>query len=546
MEQIQKIIDDMLASGLPNVIAYTERLNVALDDIAEELVVLRAARRALEEALQSEQKANGELIQLIQKLRNRIKYLERKVFGSSSEKSKPNDKTNPQPDASSGEMPSDDDLPNEDDKPEGKGKGQKPFGENAKRKKKVIPPPSLACACGGETYCVGRDIIERVAYKPAEINIIEEHYEKHKCKCCGTFTQAKVPPQIFEGSYVTNSLLAGLIVGKYADFLPLYRQAEILKRSGVYFERSTLTRWTNKTLLEALKPVVELMKQELLSSSFLQMDETTAPTLKAGNGKVKMAYALALLRDQRRCSGNEFPCVVFEYAPSRAGLHIEGMLDGFDGVLQVDGYSGYGRLTKDTREGGDPILLAYCWAHVRRKFEQQWKSNNCALSKQILDLIAKMYKIEADLKGQSPMVRRQTRQLEIEPILHQIRAILIDASHKSIAKDGLGNAIVYTLKLWDGLILFVNDGCVEIDNNNVENAIRKWVMCRKNSLFAGSEAGGEAWAIAASIIGTCALMKINPHEYLEWVLDQIAAKHPRSEYWKLLPWEYLKWLATKK
>ncbi len=546
MKAIQSIISEMLSSSSPILINYSERLGVAVDELAEDLAALRAANEALEKALKSEQEANAQLVLQSQKLRDRIKYLERKLFGSSSEKGKlDEDDGNGSDGAEEDQTSGDDAIQEEEPSREYKGKGQKPIGENAKREKKTYDPPAI-CECGGETYEISEDIIERVKYKPAEIIVLEEHYPKRKCKCCGKFSQEKVPPQIFEGSYATNSLLAGLIVSKFADFQPLYRQAEILKRSGVYFERSTLTRWTNRTLLEALKPIVEQMKKDLLASSFLQMDETTAPTLKPGNGQVKNAYALALLRDQRRSTGNEWPCVVFEYADSRSGIHIEKMIEGFDGVLQVDGYAGYGRLERDARAGGDPLALAYCWAHVRRKFEQQSQANKCVFSQKMIALIAKMYKIEADLKGQTPVVRAQVRVRETLPILNEIHAVLIEASLKTVAKDGLGNAITYTLKLWKGLNMFIHDGRIEIDNNNVENVIRKWVMTRKNSLFAGSEAGGEAWAIAASLMGTCALLKINPQEYLEWALNEIAQKRPRSEYWTLTPWEYLKWLQNNK
>ena len=553
MDKIHTIIDDMISSDDPGIIRLGERLSSELDRVHEEINKEKSAHVTLKAKYDELRNECREIEAENRVYRRRIIKLEREMFGQSSEKAKRNKKKDNEEDPDNKPLGDDADQPavaivsrdkvKPKSKPRGmQGRGKKNFPKDLEREYVDMPPETTKCpcGCGEEGYIVGVDEIERIAFQRAKVWVKVECYAKRKCSNCQTFWQSKVPPQMFKGNYTSNEFLAGIITNKYADFLPLYRQAEILKRSGVNIHRSSLTRWSNQALLEALKPIWELMSEEIKRSSNLQMDETTAPTQAPGTGKVKNAYALALLRDQRRCMGNEPPCVVFQYAPSRAGLHIEEMLHGFDGALQVDGYAGYNRLQKETREGGAPIALAYCWAHVRRKFNDLKNSDKSKPAQYVIDEIQKLYAIEADLKGKTALIRRQVRQQESAQIVKSLREFLIAQSQIGLAKDGLGEAINYTLKLWDGLTVFLNDGRVEIDNNNVENVIRKWVMCRKNCLFAGSELGGEAWAIAASIIGTCALLGINCHDYIRWVFDQIASKLPRAEYWKLLPWEYEK------
>jgi len=232
---------------------------------------------------------------------------------------------------------------------------------------------------------------------------------------------------------------------------------------------------------------------------------------------------------------NDCPGVVFHFKQSRQGKHAEEILKGFTGYLQVDGYAGYKRLLAPDRPG-DPIGLAYCWAHVRRKFIDVVKATKSKRADEIIDLINAIYAIEKKIKGKSPSVRLAVRDEEAKPVIEELFQLLQETSKTISMKSSLGAAIAYAMKLHDGLTVFLKDGRVEFDNNAVENTIRPIALLRKNALFAGSEVGGRNWAIMASIIGTCRMNGVEPYAYLIWLLERMAAGHPRSEYDKLLPW----------
>ena len=251
--------------------------------------------------------------------------------------------------------------------------------------------------------------------------------------------------------------------------------------------------------------------------------------------KQKTCFVWALCRDDRRWKGNAHPAVAFHFRQSRKGQHAEEILDGFSGTLQVDGYAGYNRLTNDGRDGG-PITLAYCWAHARRKFLDVHKATKSDKAYQVFTLINEIYSIERAMKAQPADVRLAIRRADSAPLVAELHQILLQMAGQISMKSTLGDAIKYTLKLWDGLIVFLSDGRVEMDNNAVENTIRPIALLRKNALFAGSEIGGRNWAVMASIMGTCRLNGVEPYAYLIWVFEQMAKGHPRAQYAKLLPW----------
>jgi len=346
--------------------------------------------------------------------------------------------------------------------------------------------------------------------------------------------QAPVPKRAFEQTRFDDHLIAGLAVSKFADYMPNYRQEQIFKRSGVKLHRSTMGRLMDQAV-DALLPLFDVLNNDLKSSSKLLMDETTLAQLMPGTGKTKTCFVWALCRDDRRWKGNAHPGVAFHFKQSRKGEHAEEILQGFSGTLQVDGYAGYNRLTRADRVGG-PIKLAYCWAHVRRKFLDVYKATKSEHAHKAFTTINEIYEIERDVKGQPAEVRRAVRQIESVPRVAKLREFLMQLVGQVAMKSTLGQAISYTLKLWDGLVVFLSDGRVEMDNNAVENTIRPIALLRKNALFAGSEIGGRNWAVMASLIGTCRLNGVEPYAYLAWVFEEMAKGHPRSKYNKLLPW----------
>ncbi|SMX46103.1 Transposase IS66 family protein [Actibacterium lipolyticum] len=406
---------------------------------------------------------------------------------------------------------------------------------NIPRDKATISPPNGSiCQCGCGMVQIGEQTIERLTYVPAQLRVIEERYPKYVCRDCDKIVQAPVPKRAFEQTRFDDHLIAGLAVSKFADYMPNYRQEQIFKRSGVQLHRSTMGRLMDQAV-DALLPLYDVLNDDLKSSSKLLMDETTLAQLMPGTGKTKTCFVWALCRDDRRWKGNAHPGVAFHFKQSRKGEHAEEILDGFKGTLQVDGYAGYNRLTSDSSDGG-PINLAYCWAHVRRKFLDVHKATKSDKAHQVFMLINDIYAIEHDLKGQPADVRRAVRQVESAPLVTQLQLLMLRLSGEISMKSTLGLAISYTMKLWDGLTVFLSDGRVEMDNNAVENTIRPIALLRKNALFAGSEIGGRNWAVMASLIGTCRLNGVEPYAYLTWVFEQMAEGHPRSRYEQLLPW----------
>lgn len=276
---------------------------------------------------------------------------------------------------------------------------------------------------------------------------------------------------------------------------------------------------------------------DIKSGSKLFADETRIPVLQQGLGRTKTCYAWAICRDDRRWRGNKPPAVAFHFATSREGQHAETILEGFNGVLQVDGYAGYNCLTREERTGG-PLTLAFCWAHARRKFEHVEKSTGSAEAREVLKRIGSLYGIEKGLQAQyaSALVRQAVREAQSKPIVDALFDYLETLQSQILMKSVLGEAISYTMKLRNGLRVFLTDGRVEMDNNPVENTIRPLALFRKNALFAGSEFGGEVWTMMSSLIGTCKLNGVEPHAYFTWVFEKLANKLPLSEYDKLLPW----------
>jgi len=475
-----------------------------------------------------------------------IKELQRTIFGQSSEKrsgqqvSSESSSEAAEHDHVYGSTTSnanrDNGSASTDKKPRGmKGRQKVSHPSHLRRETVVIEPaPEQFCSCGCGTYQMGEQIIQKLAYKPAETYVIEERYPKHVCRNCNGFVQARVPERVFDYTGFDDSLTIAILVAKYADFLPLFRLEQIFGRSGVRINRSTLWRMAERAG-QVLQPIYEALIADLKSGSKLFMDETTIPMQLAGLGKTKTCFAWAMCRDDRRWRGNLPPAIAFKFASSRAGHHAETFLENFTGILQVDGYAGYNRLTVSEREGG-PVTLAYCWAHVRRKFFAAWKGAGSTEAEGIVQTIDRLFEIERQLKGQPPRARQVERGRLSAPIIDELFRDMRILQGRILKKSSLSEAINYTMKLREGLRVFLKDGRVEIDNNPVENTIRPLALLRKNALFAGSEFGGEVWMMMASLIGTCKLNGVEPYSYFKWVFDKIAAKLPLSEYPKLLPW----------
>ncbi len=403
------------------------------------------------------------------------------------------------------------------------------------RIEEIIEPEETICSCGAERHVIGEDVSERLDIIPAQFLVIVTRRPKYACRSCENgIVQAPAPTSLIPGGMPTEATVAHILVSKYADHLPLYRQAQIYSRSGVDLDRSTLAAWVGKAAYE-LAPVFDCLIQNLKQSSKLFMDETRAPVLDPGRGKTKTGYFWALARDDRPWNGDDPPGVAFTYASGRSGQYAEDILQGFSGILQVDGYAGYNRLL---RRADQSVQLAYCWAHARRKLYEIARNSTAPIAEAGLKQIAALYRIETNIRGQSPEARLAIRQERSAPKIKVFEEWLRKHRTRTSGKSPLGEALKYIAKYWDGLCLFLTDGRIEMDNNAVERTIRPIALNRKNALFAGHDAGAENWAVIASLIETCKLNNIEPHAYLTATLRAIVNGHKQNKIEQLLPWNY--------
>ena len=338
----------------------------------------------------------------------------------------------------------------------------------------------------------------------------------------------------------TEAAVAQVLVARYADHLPLYRQAQGLARQGIEIGREVLAGWLGAAAFE-VRPVVARLREILLGSVRLFADETTMPVLDPGRGKTKTGFAWTIARDDRPWAGTDPPAVVFHYAPGRGAEHARALLAGYTGLLQCDGYAGYKGLAAP-KDGGEGATLVYCWAHVRRGFFDLTKKQTAPIAAEALQRIATLYAIEDTIRGKPPDLRRATRQARSQPLVADLFAWLEQQLTRLPGSSPTAEAIRYALNHRDGLERFLEDGRVEMDSNIVERAIRPLVLSRKNALFASGGDGGRRWADIASLVETCKLNGVNPQVYLTDLLTRLVNGWPQSRIDELMPWH---WAPTK-
>lgn len=412
--------------------------------------------------------------------------------------------------------------------------------EHLPRVERVIEPDSIACPCGcGDMVKIGEDRVDRLDYIPARYQVIVTIRPKYACpKARAGVVQAKAPAHLLEGSWPTEALLAQIAVSKHSEHMPLNRQAVVMARHGVPIDRSVLADWMGRTGA-LIAPVVDHMGKRLMSeSSRLYVDETTAPVLDPGRGKTKTGYLWAVLRDDRGWNGTAPPGVVFHYRPGRIGEYAAEILHGFNGTIQIDAYGAYTHLATPKRAGGDPLRLAFCWAHGRRKLIKAKPKKGSPIVDKALLRIATLYKIEDQIRGSVPDQRRAVRQELSRPLVDEFFAWLQAQAGRISRKSELGEAMAYMLRREEGFRHFLDDGRVDIDSNLVENAIRSPAMNRRNALFAGHDEGGRNWARFASLIGSCKMNGVEPYAYLKDLFMKLANGHLDKDIEALMPWAY--------
>jgi transposase len=402
----------------------------------------------------------------------------------------------------------------------------------------VIDVDGKTCpCCGGALHLIDETRTEMLDRVPAQLRVKVTRRPRYGCRACGdAVVQAPAPERPIDGGMATEALLAQVVINKFCDFLPLYRQAEMLKREGITIDRSTLSDWVGRACWW-LRPLYELMVSSVLSSPKVFADDTTLPVLDPGRGKTKTGRLWCYAVDDRPWKGQTHPAAAYIYSEDRKATHPTAHLVNFRGVLQVDGYSGFANLVKGHQDGS--IQLAFCWAHTRRPFYEFYVSNKSPLAAEALARIGKLYDIEAEIRGHPADHRRVVRQQRSRPVVEALHAWLQEQLPRLSGSSPLAIAMRYALRHWSGLILFLDDGRIELDTNVVERGMRPVALARKNALFAGSNGAAEHWAIAMTLINTAKLNDTEPLAWLTDVLERlVSGRTKQHEIEQLLPWNW--------
>jgi transposase len=410
---------------------------------------------------------------------------------------------------------------------------RKPLPPHLPRDEQRIDLSVSACpCCGGTMHSVGDTVSEMLDWVPAQLRVLSIRRPKYGCRSCQTMHQAPAPSRPIAGGLPTSALLAQVLIAKYCDHTPLYRQSQIFARHGVDIERSTLAGWVGGACfwLDALH---EKLCEEVFASDHLFADDTPVPVLDPGRGRTKTGRLWTYARDDRRWCGPAPPAAVYVFAPDRKAVRPVTHLQNFKGVLQVDGYAGFEHLTRSGK-----VTLAACWAHARRKYFEIAESADSPIATEALRRIGDLYRTEARINGQTAEQRREVRRAESAPLLREFKAWLDQQLARLSERNPLADAIRYTLGHWTQLGRFIEDGRIELDTNPVERAIRPVALGRKNHLFAGSDGGGARWATVCSLVETCKLNGVEPYAYLRDVLERMVAGFPANRLAELMPWAW--------
>ena len=390
-------------------------------------------------------------------------------------------------------------------------------------------PASTQCSCGCTLRRIGEDISEKLNFRPAQFYKEQHIRGKWVCDQCDILTQQAMPAYVIDKGIATPELLSHVLVSKYADHLPLYRQRQIFLRAGVDLSRSTLSDWIGRCGVE-LEPLTNALRQVVLQQQVLHADETPVTIMQMGDDekKPKKGYVWAYATTQY----NPVHAVIYDFQPSRSGQHAEEFLKGWQGHLVCDDYSGY-----KARFRSGQVIEVGCMAHARRKFHELHVTGKSQIAEHALQLIQQLYAIEAELKETANCTaeyRLQRRQQESQPIMQQLHEWLTAHQMKVPPSSATAKAINYSLKRWTVLSRYLDDGNLPIDNNWLENQMRPWALGRKNWLFAGSLRSGQRAANIMTLIQSAKLNGLNPYAYLSDVLKRLPTQK-MSQIEELLP-----------
>jgi transposase len=399
----------------------------------------------------------------------------------------------------------------------------------------VAEPSSGTCACpdcGGILRKLGEDSAEQLDVAPVQWRVVRTIRPKYSCRSCDKIVQAPAPVKAIARGKATFATLAHIIVSKFDHHLPLYRQSEMMAAQGVDIDRSTLAGWTGQASA-LLDPIINRIREEGLKASKIHTDDTPVPVLDPGRGKTATGRLWTYVVDDRASGSATPPLAWYRFTPDRTGAHPQKELASFKGYLQADAYAGYDKLYQS---GG--VTEVACWAHFRRKIFDIHKPRPTTLTTDILERIAALYAIEAEVRGAPPGVRQKARQERTKPLIAELRKTLDDAHRRLSPKSAMALAIAYGTKRWTALSHILDNGSLEIDNNIAERSLRGVAIGRKNWLFAGSKIGGERAAAIYTVIETCKMNGVEPQAYIADVIAKIAGDWPASRWDELMPWNW--------
>jgi len=410
-------------------------------------------------------------------------------------------------------------------------RGRRPLPESLPRRDvEHLPATGCACtACGGALRKVGQDVTEILEYRPGRFEVVRHVRPAFSCRTCEAMVQAPMPSLPIERGRPGPGLLAHVLVSKYCDHLPLYRQSEIYARDGVDLPRGLLAGWVGRGASLA-EPMAAFIGRHALAGLRVHADDTPMPMLAPGRGRTQTARFWAYLRDDRPFGGTDPPAVFYEFTPDRKAEHPQRRLRDFRGILQADAYAGFNALYETGR-----VVEAGCWTHARRYFHDELVANDSPIAREAIERMKPLFAIEAEIEGQAPEARLAVRQARSAPIMANLRTWLEATLRRVSGKSDLARAIRYTLAQWTALTTVLRDGRACLHNNAAERQMRPLTLGRKNYLFTGSVEGGKRAAIIYTLIGTAELNGWDPQAYLRILFDRIA-DHPINRLGELAPW----------
>jgi transposase len=418
---------------------------------------------------------------------------------------------------------------------------RRPLPEHLPREEIIHPAGDVCPGCGGTHFSkLGEDVTEVLEKAPVRLKVIRHIRPKLSCRACETIIQAPAPDLPIEKGRPGAGLIANVVVSKYLDGLPLYRQSAILAREGIEIERATLADWVGHAAWWAA-PLAALIGAHVVAAEIIHTDDTPIAVLAPGRGRTKTGRIWTYVVDERPWAGYRPPAAYYRFSPDRKGERPRDHLASFRGVIQADAFSGYNALF---RQSGPPgvnaprIMHAACWAHARRKLFDEFERTKSQIAEEALKRIGKLYDLEADITGHSAELRQKTRKALAVPILDDLKTWFHDQRRRLSSKSNLAKALQYALTRWEALALYTTDGRISIDNNPAERSLRDIAITRKNFLFLGSDAGGERAAVLYTILQSAKLNRLNPEAYLAEVIDRMAKGHPINRLSELLPWNW--------